>query len=97
MMTTTDLHNRIEQLETELESIRLRNSRVEFDKAWETSKIRVAAICIITYLCAALLMFMLGSEQFWLNALVPVMGYYLSSQSLPSIKRWWLRSVYRGQ
>lgn len=89
-MTDYDL----EQIKQQLESIRQRNLRVEADKAWEVSAARITSICVITYVFAALLLFSIGSERFWLNALVPVLGFYLSSQSLPAIKKHWIESIY---
>ncbi|PWT96565.1 MAG: hypothetical protein C5B53_09475 [Candidatus Melainabacteria bacterium] len=85
----------MEEIVRELESIKERNARVEADKAWEISKIRVAAICMITYVCAALLLWLIGVERFWLSALVPVLGFYLSCRSLPALKKWWVNAIYR--
>ncbi len=82
----------LEKLEQEIETIKERNRRVEKDKAWETSWFRVFAICIITYVFAALFLFLIGSPNFLVSALVPVVGFFLSTQSLPFIKRWWLRN-----
>ena len=83
------IDERLEKIEQTLETIRQRNTRVETDKAWETSAMRIGAICTVTYLFATLLLYVIGSERFWLNALVPVLGFYLSAQSLPATKRWW--------
>src|SRR5271170_1782849 len=87
---TTMTDDRLDRIEQELEIIKQRNARVETDKAWETSQMRIASICAITYLFATFLLYLLGNEQFWLNALVPVLGFFLSAQSLPAIKKWWL-------
>ena len=76
----------------ELEAMRQRNARVEADKAWETSTFRIVTISAITYVVALCVMFSIGVERFWLDALVPTIGFFLSSRSLPSIKRHWLKS-----
>lgn len=72
--------------------IQERNTRVENDKAWERSFTRIFAISLITYFCAVLLMFMIGAPNPLLSASVPVLGYVLSTQSLPPLKAWWLRN-----
>ena len=82
------------QIEQQLEVIRQRNKRVEADKAWEASAVRIASICLITYLIAATLLYAIGAQRFWLDALVPPLGFFLSTRSLPAIKSWWLASHY---
>jgi uncharacterized membrane protein len=74
-----------------IEEILKRNSRVEQDKAWETSLTRRAFIAGITFLVAAVFMYRIGVEAYILNACIPTGGYLLSTLSLPPIKRWWLR------
>lgn len=90
-MTDEDL-KRIEQ---ELETIKQRNTKVEADKAWEGSFFRISCICVITYAVVALLLFVIGTDRFWLGAIVPVFGFLLSTQSLPALKRWWINSRYQ--
>ncbi len=77
-------------IEERLKAVERRNARVEFDKAWETSWIRRGLIAGITYLCAIVLLFILGHEGSWKHAFVPVMGYLLSTLTLPEAKRIWL-------
>ncbi|NTW22897.1 hypothetical protein HGA34_05170 [Candidatus Falkowbacteria bacterium] len=84
------MEERTLKIEEELREIRERNLRVEADKAWETSLFRVLSIAGITYVVASIVMFLIGSANFYLNALVPVVGYLLSTQSLPAVKRWWI-------
>lgn len=69
-----------------------RNSRVEADKAWETSKTRRAVIATITYFVATFFMWRIGVVEPFLNALVPTGGYLLSTLSLGVIKQWWLKN-----
>jgi len=78
----------------EIKKIHERNKRVEADKAWETSKFRILFICLITYVFASALLFLIGAENFLLGALVPVLGYFLSTQSLPAVKRWWVNNYF---
>ena len=78
-------------IEERMAKIEERNRRVESDKAWETSMFRVVTITVITYLIATAVMYGIGVENPWLGALIPTVGYYLSTQSLPFIKRRWIK------
>ncbi len=74
-----------------IEQIFERNSRVEMDKAWETSKTRRTVIAGITYIVATFFMWRIGATDPYINALVPTGGYLLSTLSLPFIKKHWLK------
>ncbi len=74
-----------------LEAIEMRNARVEADKAWEKSFTRVSVIALITYIAAVIFLFSVALPHPFLNALVPAIGYVLSMQSLPIVKKWWQR------
>lgn len=67
-----------------------RNTRVERDKAWETSKTRRIIISFITYLTAATFLKLIKNDAPLIHALVPVGGYILSTLSLPYVKYIWL-------
>ena len=82
-------------VEQEIKAIKERNARVEADKAWEVSAFRISTICAITYIIAASVLYVIGTHRWWLNALIPTIGFYLSTQSLPAIKKWWIKSRYR--
>lgn len=73
----------------ELHAIKERNRRVEKDKAWETSYVRIFSICCITYVVAVITLFAIGGNNIFLSAFVPVLGFYLSTRSLPFIRRVW--------
>jgi len=77
-------------IEKRLEIIEQRNMKVENDKAWETSFVRKLSILIITYFCVALFLYIIEVENFYISALIPTMGYYLSTLSLPIVKNIWL-------
>jgi len=74
----------------EIEILKERNKRVELDKAWETSGTRRVVIMLLTYLVACFWLSHLGNEKPFLNALVPVGGYLLSTLSLPFVKKHWI-------
>lgn len=84
-----DAEARIGNLEKEIEAIKERNLRVEAEKAWETSTFRVFSIAVITYITASAVLYLIGVKSYLFSALVPTVGYYLSTQSLPLLKRWW--------
>ncbi len=73
-----------------------RNARVEADKAWEQSYTRIGTIALITYASVALVLYIIGVENWYISALVPVIGYLLSTLSLPFIKSWWI-AKYRAK
>ena len=77
-------------IEDRLKAIEERNARVTYDKAWETSWTRRGLIAGVTYAFGVVLLNILGHEGAWKHALVPVMGYLLSTFSLPPIKKLWL-------
>ena len=81
----------IQKLEQEIQLLRERNKRVEADKAWETSWFRIISIAVITYVVASLVMRIIGVKNALLNAFIPTIGYLLSTQSLPLIKKWWIK------
>ena len=84
----------MKELEREIREIKERNSRVEADKAWETSKTRKAIITIFTYLAVALYMQAIMLPDPWLNAIVPTAGFLLSTLTFPFFKRVWIRKAY---
>lgn len=72
-----------------------RNARVEADKAWERSFVRIGSIALITYVCVVLVLYIIGVKDFLLSAIIPVVGYVLSTQSLPFLKDWWMRHHFK--
>ena len=79
----------MENLERDIQEIKVRNKRVELDKAWETSPTRKLSIAILTYFVITLFFLVAGFSKPLLNSLVPTAGYILSTLSLPIIKKWW--------
>ena len=76
-------------VEERLARIESRNSKVEADKAWETSWTRRIAIMVLTYLVvSAYLAFVVHIDP-WINALVPVIGFLLSTLTIEFIKNRW--------
>lgn len=85
-------YNKImETLEEKIRVIEERNKRVELDKKWETSFIRIFSVGVITYIIAVFALFMIKAPNPFLNALIPTIGFILSTQSLPFIKKLWIK------
>ena len=78
-------------LEKEIKEIKKRNQRVEGDKAWETSWTRRILLMLFTYLALGFYLWAIGIYNPWLNAIVPAVGFMLSTLTLPFFKRRWLR------
>lgn len=77
-------------VEDRLKIIEARNKRVELDKAWETSWTRRIGIMILTYLVVASYLYFVVHIDPWINALVPVIGFLLSTLTVSLLKSWWL-------
>ncbi|MBP9853151.1 hypothetical protein KBC77_04175 [Candidatus Saccharibacteria bacterium] len=83
--TQISLEKRVTKLET-------RNRRVEADKAWETSWTRRIAIMVLTYLVVVSYLHFVIHINPWLNALVPVLGFLLSTLTISYLKQRWTKN-----
>ena len=81
----------IEQIKKEIEEIKERNARVELDKAWETSGARRVLIIILTYIVIVTFFFFAGLPKPFLNAIVPTLGFLLSTFSVSYFKKVWIK------
>jgi uncharacterized membrane-anchored protein len=84
MANEKNLVKRIELLEA-------RNKRVDTDKAWETSWIRKILIMVLTYLVVISYLHFVVHINPWINGFVPVIGYFLSTQTISIVKRRWIQ------
>lgn len=75
-----------------LQVIEERNKRVELDKKWEGSWARRVLLMLFTYLAIFLYFLAINIEQAYLNAVVPTIGFLLSTLTLPLFKRLWQKS-----
>lgn len=87
------LEDRIKKLEKEINQILARNQKVEADKGWETSYLRRTLVAIFTYLPIAIYMWAIDVPSPWLNAVVPTLGFLISTLVLPWFKQIWLKSI----
>ena len=79
----------------EVKNIQERNKRVETDKAWEVSFTRRLLVMFLIYLVVVVFLCVIGVGAVWGNALIPAVGYFLSTLSLPFVKKWWINKVYK--
>jgi len=83
----------MENIEQRLQKIEERNSKVEIDKAWETSFSRRFLLALFTYLAISLYLFAIDVSSPWINAIVPAIGFLISTLTMPFFKRVWLRFI----
>jgi hypothetical protein len=76
-------------IEERLSLIEDRNSRVESDKAWETSWTRRVGIALLTYVVVVIYLKYVVQIDPWINALVPVIGFLLSTLTMSILKKYW--------
>lgn len=79
-------------LEKEIILIKDRNAKVEAEKAWETSLTRTVLVATITYISILILMLVTGTPKPYLSGLVPMIGFVLSLQTIPIVKKGWLKN-----
>ncbi len=83
-------------LASRVAKIEERNKRVEADKAWETSITRRALLVIFTYLAVGIYLNAINIPNAWLSAVVPAVGFTLSTLTIPYFKQLWIKSVYKN-
>ena len=81
----------MKNLEQRIKKIEERNERVEADKAWEGSWTRRLLLVAFTYLAIGIYMRAIGIPRSWLNAVVPAVGFMLSTLTMPFFKKLWLK------
>lgn len=80
----------LESLTKDIEQIKERNRKVELDKKWEVSFARRFLLVLFTYLSIGLYMTFINIENAWLNAVIPSLGFLLSTLTLPFFKNRWM-------
>jgi len=76
-------------LEQRIEAIETRNKKVESDKAWETSWVRRISIAVLTYIVIVVYLSIIHNDAPFINALVPVVGFILSTLVMSRIRIWY--------
>lgn len=83
--------NELEQIQKDIVELKARNSRVEQDKAWETSLFRKVLIAVLTYMVVVIFFVSMDFPRPFLSAIVPTIGFVLSTLTVRVVKRWWVR------
>jgi len=79
-----------QNIEKRLSAIEQRNAKIEIDKAWETSWVRKLCVMGLTYTVVFVyLSLVIKTKQPYFDALVPVVGYFLSTLVLRFVRRRW--------
>lgn len=81
----------LEQIKKDIIEIKERNNRVEKDKAWETSLCRKILVAILTYIVIVLFFIFARLPNPFVNAIIPTIGFVLSTLSIPFFKRIWIK------
>lgn len=76
----------MEELKQEIEQIKQRNTRVEADKARETSWIRKLSVALLTYAVIVIFFYTAWLPKPRINAIVPTLGFLLSTLSISIVK-----------
>lgn len=86
------LHKKMElnDLEKRIADIESRNRVVEADKSWETSVARKILVAIFTYIVIGLFMTSIAVTKPWISAVVPTLGFLLSTLTFPLFKKIWI-------
>lgn len=85
----------IESLEKRVANIEKRNAEKESDKSWGVSKTRRFVLAILTYFTIGMYMWAIGVNNPWVNAIIPTVGFILSTLSLPLFRSLWEKEWYK--
>ncbi len=89
-----DIQNKLEELDKRVAIIERRNKRVELNKEWEMSIARKISIAVLTYLVMVTFFQIIKISDPWINAIVPTLGFLLSTLSLGVIKNTWMNKKH---
>jgi len=85
-----DLEKEINFIKEEIQQFKNRNLEKDSNKAWETSLVRKFAIALFTYFIMVIMMNVIGVTDPFENALIPTIGFFLSTLSLSIIRSIWV-------
>jgi hypothetical protein len=85
----------VSNLESRISAIEKRNEEVELNKAWEGSWTRKLLVIAFTYISISMYLYFVVGIDPWINAIVPALGFLLSTLTLPYFKKWWGMRLYK--
>lgn len=86
----------LENIDQRVSKIESRNKKVETDKAWETSYSRKGLLIVFTYVAIGLYLDAIEVSEPWLNAIVPSLGFLLSTLTLPFFRNIWGKYINKS-
>ena len=81
---------KLKELEKEIAKVKVRNKRVEADKAWETSFTRKILVTVFTYFVIVLFFYFAELPKPFVNSIVPALAFLLSTVTLSFFKKMWM-------
>jgi len=85
-----------QQITEAIDEIQARNRAVDLNKKWETSLVRKALILITTYFLASVTMFIIEDSRPLVSAVIPTLGYFLSTLGFGCMKRIWIEKLEKN-
>ena len=82
---------KLKELEKEIGKVKVRNKRVEADKAWETSFTRRVLVTVLTYFVIVLFFYFAELPKPFVNSIVPALAFLLSTVTLSFFKKMWMK------
>ncbi len=79
-------------LEKRVISLEKRNRKIELNKAWETSTMRRLLLVVLTYI-SIVYMWVIGINKPWLNAVIPSIGFLLSTLTVTFFQKMWIKNI----
>lgn len=84
-----DLAAAVAELQQAVAELKQRNERKDFEKRWEVGPARTLLIIALTYGCLFCYMWLVNMEAALLSAVVPTVGYALSTLAFPGARDRW--------
>lgn len=86
------LSERMERLQAEVEALKQRNFEKDRGKEYEGSYTRIFFLMMITYWTLFAYMYIIETNNPFLDAIVPTVGFNISTWKLPFVKEWWIQA-----
>lgn len=86
----------LKELANKISSMDHRNRIRDYSKEFEGSLMRIIMIMVLTYAILSVYMLLAGLDRPWISAIVPTVGFQLSTVSLPSIKNCYVEHRLRS-
>jgi hypothetical protein len=88
-----EMITRLDQMQSEIHALQRRNFEKDRGKEFESSYTRVIFLMAVTYFTLlAYMALVIQSNHPYLDAIVPTVGFNISTWSLPYVKEWWIQA-----